>query len=431
MLVLCRKLLDRYQHPDVQTEHRDMGTDITTPFQLAVAHQHFEVADCLYEAGASRDYAAADTTESDRSKTLLGWLLEDIWFESQVWIEYLFERYLDEAPPASIVRPTLCWSALQAAAYRTPRNSLEETDAGNMMDYMLSKYRGGLHVEYERVNKKERESGLARGSGTIRSSFDSYDDTSSRKQDVDPVFFQHQLGATGWSNHEPDLHDYGTALHFAVHAVNLRVKASPTLGPQKRGRIYSDSYEVVHTSKVDHYASTPLDYAILTQEQLEQGIWPRCFGAEKPSPAVVVHLRRRSHDILQFLTQFGASKGSKYIRKRGEATVWKERREKGNIASMKMLGVMLMKDISFARSVFKKAYKEGMEDLAIDHEKIEHRYKTKFEVETGTEWDQATLYTLHFIISRTTASKNSSGKLISRPSASSSKFPCKHLSTTS
>lgn len=390
---LCRKLLERYQHPDIEADHGGMGTDITTAFQLAVAHQHFGVADCLHEAGSNRDYAATDPKDSDRNKTLLGWLLEDVWSESQVRIEYLFERYPDEALPAFIVRPIVCWSALQAAAHRTPRNTLEETDAGNLMEYMLSKYRGGLHVEYERVNKKEREKDIAQGSGTIRSGFESYNDTSARKQDVDPTFFQHQLGATGWSDDEPDLNNYGTALHFAVRAVNFPAvqaliragaKASPTLGPQKRGRIYTDSYEGIYTSKVDNYASTPLDYAILTHERLQQGTWPRCFGADKLTPAAFAHLQGRSRDIIQFLTQVGASNGSKYIRKRGEANVWKERREKGNMASMRMFGNMLKKDISFAKGVFQKAYKEGLEDLAIDYKKIEDRAKTKFEAETGS-----------------------------------------------
>ena len=264
------------------------------------------------------------------------------------------------------------------------------------MEYMLSKYRGGLHVEYERVNKREREKDIAQGSGTIRSGFESYDDTNSGTQDVDPVFFQHQMGPTGWSDDEPDLYNYGTALHFAVCAVNFPAvqalvragaKATPTLGSQKSGKIYSDSFEGVYTSNVDNYATTPLDYAILTQERLEQGTWPRFFVVEKPSPSIVVHLQRQSRDIIQFLTQRGASNGSKYIRKRGEAQVWKERREKGNIASIKLFGDMLKKDISFARGVFKRAYKEGMEDLVIDHKRIGDKHKTKFEAETGLEWN--------------------------------------------
>lgn len=131
-------------------------TDLDKPFQIAVATQNFDIASFLIENGAKCDELILSPFGSCKDYTLLGWLIPIIWSESRRRIQYIFEEYPQDLKPHFIVAPRVGKSALQHAASHAPASKWDENDTENMMDYLISKYPGSRHLEYQRIDDSSR-----------------------------------------------------------------------------------------------------------------------------------------------------------------------------------------------------------------------------------------------------------------------------------
>ena len=187
---------------------------LQTPYQIAVAKQHFLMAGCLFEKGANRDQELFSATDSTQDLTLLGWLIRNSWDVSKHQIRYLFEEYKNMPPPDFIVAPEIGLSALQSVACYTPRSKFDEPSTEAMIDYLLSKYSSYQHLEYQRrdMNRKN-QSDLIRvdtpTEGILK------DSTGAYRYNWENIYF---LGRTYETTRDRAYN--GTALLQAVRAVN-------------------------------------------------------------------------------------------------------------------------------------------------------------------------------------------------------------------
>ncbi|KAK0392719.1 hypothetical protein NLU13_2214 [Sarocladium strictum] len=149
---VCQRLIEAGCDLETTVDRTSDGViGLETAFQTAVLYQNFNVAACLFENGANRDHINFSVT-SEGNVTLLGALIHIIWNDSQNRIRWLFEAYPNSPAPAFIVAPMVGLSALQLCAKMSPENARGESGAKHMMEYLVERYQGAYHVEYQRFD---------------------------------------------------------------------------------------------------------------------------------------------------------------------------------------------------------------------------------------------------------------------------------------
>lgn len=362
ILSMGRKLIEKHSinmnlgHPNKTV------TDLELPIQIAVACQNFEFANYLVEHGADREQLISPTNGRLHEKSLLGWLIQITWSESQHRIRYLFEEYPQEAVPDFIVMPQIGRTALQQVACQTPANEWNEQDTREMMRYLIDKYPGSRHLEYQRIDRAGNVRGNTSGAGYIYKIIDG-------KTTVVKNDFHFKNPIKDYPETKEKEHN-GMALHHAVRAINLpAVEVLLEAGADASAMIghpLPDTISVTrkpastYAVKENIWASTVLDFALLVKDRLEAGVFPESITDR--SPSTLAYLKRRSADIVELLTSKGGSHSVTFVGRRGEEKIYKERREKGNIAALKLFTREVRTGLHQSKIVAKQAYKDAMED---------------------------------------------------------------------
>lgn len=354
---LCGVLHESFNDIDIKQKNKP-ASDLETPFQFAVACQNFEVADFLFENGASKDEIITSTAGYLENSSLLGWLIPITWSESQNRIRYLFDRYSTEPVPQFLVRPRVGRSALQEAAGQSMKSKYEEQEMQGLMEYLITKYPGSRHLEYQRIDNATEIFGDAKHSGMVQAM------VNGKLTATENTYHFHQrIGV--YPETKKKEHN-GTALHFAVRSVNypaVRVlleagaDVSAMIGLPLPESKFSTSTKGASTyaAKENCWASTVLDFAFLVHSSFEDEPAPLSSTSTciVDSYSMCKFQKERSKVILELLQQKGAANSTTFIRKFKEKQIFRTRREKGTLAAMKLFKKDLSDGLGHAKNVYR------------------------------------------------------------------------------
>ena len=333
------------------------ATELRNPFQVAVAFQNFEVASYFFEKGAHRDTVVDHPEGPDHDCSLLGWLIDITWSESKHRIRYLFDEYPEETIPHFIVKPNVGRSVLQHAASRAPPNKLNEQEMQEMIQYLIQKYPGSRHLEYQRIDNTKQIRTSTRHSGRINATVDGKDVTMVNS------FHFHDPNKIYTSTKEKEYN--GTALHHAVRAVNYPAvqvllnagaDASAMLGMPTADSIFSTRKPAsTYAVKENLVASTVLDFAVLVEDRIAQGIFP--VSMPDSNPSTMAYFKQRAADITDLLKKKGAANSGSFVGARNDERIFRERREKGTIAAFQLFKKEVKDNIPVIKQVYKESFK--------------------------------------------------------------------------
>jgi hypothetical protein len=289
---------------------------------MAVACQNFPVANWLFENGQSRSDVIMSSTDQRDDCTLLGWLIRKNWNENRNSIVYLLEEYVDAPLPDFIVTPTVGRSALQEAARSAPISRLGEQDAHDQMQYLVLRYPGSRHLEYQRIDKVNDVTGDTQHAALIHTIVDG-------RPTVVKNAYQFANRIMDYAETK-EKEDNGTALHFAVRSINFPAvevlleagaNGSAMIGmplpdsPFSITRRPGSTYAV----KENCWASTVLDFAMLVSDRLQSD----SVAESSDSVAGVFnsakhrYQEQRIQDIITMLQNKGAANSVTFLGKRG------------------------------------------------------------------------------------------------------------------
>lgn len=343
-------------------QNQKFRTDLETPFQPAVAFGNFEAANFLFEEGANRDAVISSSVSSLQDCTLLGWLVKMIWSETQERVHYLFEKYPQEPPPRFLVAPNAGRSALQQAAMIGPANSYDEQDAYDLMQYLTTKYPGSRHIEYQRMDNAASIQGDNQYSGSVHKVTA---EGKSALEDNTSHFSSNVKEYTPSKLRENN----GTALHFAVRSVNFRAveallqagaNPSAVMGLATGSTSMSRDSSSTYATRENSWASSVMEFALLTRDRMDDGEYP--VSMPDQSPRTINYFKQRICDIIELLRKADAALTTKFLRKRNEARLYRERRQKGNLAALRMFRKEIAHGLGQGLRLGKKAFKDSIEE---------------------------------------------------------------------
>lgn len=375
---LCQVIHKSLRDIDIKQKNKPTS-DLETPFSFAVACQNVEVADFLFENGASKDEIITSTAGYLENCSLLGWLIPITWSESQGRIRYLFERYSAEPVPQFLVRPEIGRSALQEAAGKSLKSEYEEQDMRDLMQYLITKYPGSRHLEYQRIDNSSQISKNAKHSGIAQSI------VNDKMTTTENTYHFNQRIRVYLETKEKK--DNGTALHFAVRSINYPAvcvlleagaDVSAMIGLPLSESKFSTSTKGASTyaTKENCWASTVLDFASLICANFEDEPVPPSFDSKfvGDSHALYTYQKERSESIWKLLQQVGAANSTTFVRKFKERKLFKTRRAKGNLAALSLFNKDLRSGLSSAREVYKTTTYEAKKIKSV---KVLHPEATK------------------------------------------------------
>lgn len=301
------------------------STDLETPFQMAVACHNVHIANWLFENGSSRDDMIVSSTDQSENCTLLGWLIRMNWSESKNRIQYLMEEYVNNPLPGYIVTPALGRSALQEAARCSPTSTLGEQDVRDQVLYLVLKYPGTRHLEYQRIDKPVDARGDTQHSGIVHTLVNGR-----------PTLVKntHHFAKSVVDYPETrDKRENGTALHYAVRSINypvVEVLLAGANGSAMIGMPLPEAHKIkdsrgasTYAVKENCWASTVLDFALLVSDQLQSKIGG-CLAPMNADNRILRYQKQRIGDIIMLLRQKGAGNSAKFVITRQEEKIYRK-----------------------------------------------------------------------------------------------------------